>query len=152
MYYFYTDGATSHNGADDAKGGWAWVLARFEGLDIIVMDSRAEAEDNTTNNRCELLAVINACQYAVQNEMLPARIYTDSAYIHNCMRDAWYKRWESNGWINSKKEPVKNRDLWEQLIPFFKRDDFEFLKVKGHSTNKANNLADAMAVEARGGN
>ena len=77
-------------------------------------------------------------------------IRTDSAYCHNCYTQKWYKNWQKNGWKNSKKEPVANKTLWLQLIPFFENTNFIFEKVKGHTGAKDwNNEVDKLAVEAR---
>jgi ribonuclease HI len=73
--------------------------------------------------------------------------------LHNCYTQKWYKNWEVNGWRNSKKEPVANKDLWEQLIKWFEMPEFEFKKVKGHATDdseftKWNNYVDELAQNA----
>ena len=100
----------------------------------------------------ELTAVINFFKLSYKGfikfeEFSPEIvIYTDSAYLHNCWKDKWWKKWEFNGWKNSKKEPVANRSLWEQLIPWFNNSNFRIVKVKGHSDNKYNILADALAT------
>lgn len=79
-----------------------------------------------------------------------ATIYSDSAYIINCITQKWYKKWQTNGWRNSKKEPVANRELWERLIPYFENPRFSFEKVKGHSGEKDwNDYVDRLAVEAK---
>jgi ribonuclease HI len=76
-------------------------------------------------------------------------VYSDSAYVINCYKQKWYKKWQVNGWINSKKQPVANKELWEQLIPYFENPFFSFEKVAGHADNKYNNLVDEMAVKAK---
>ena len=146
MYYFYTDGATSGNGTSDADGGWAWALAAPEGEKITIY--RSGPLQHTTNNRCELIAVIEACNYALNTELLPMTIVSDSAYIINCYKDKWYRKWVQNGWVNSKREPVANQDLWEQLIPFFDNQLFEFEKVKGHNGKFENEFVDELARTA----
>lgn len=148
VYYFYTDGATSKNGSENAIGGWAWIRAEYENDVMCVCNGKAMSEDNTTNNRCELLAVIDACEFAEEKGYKPAVFYTDSAYIINCYNDRWYENWIYNGWVNYKREPVKNRDLWEKLIPYFRGRDFDFQKVKGHSGIRENEIVDEMAKNA----
>lgn len=144
MIEIYTDGATSNNGYNNAYGGWAFIAVQN---DSIIQMGKGFVE-NTTNNQCELIAIINACYYAQKiNE--PAIIFSDSAYCVNCYKQKWYKNWINNGWLNSKKEPVANKGLWEKLIPFFEDSNYSFEKVKGHSTNKYNNMVDKMAVEAK---
>ena len=146
-YFFYTDGATSKNGSENAPGGWAFVCSP-NGIEAIATDW--DYVEDATNNICELLAVINACKYAEENNKLPAVIYSDSAYIVNCYKQRWFQIWQSNGWRNSKKEPVKNRELWEELIPFFENWDFTFEKVKGHAGIELNEMADKLARKAKG--
>ena len=75
-------------------------------------------------------------------------VRTDSAYIHNCYSQKWYIGWEKNGWKNSKKEPVKNKELWEILIQAFKNPNISFEKVKGHEDDLWNNFCDKLAVES----
>ena len=76
-------------------------------------------------------------------------VYSDSAYIINCYSQKWWVNWEKNGWINSKKQKVANRELWESLIYYFKKPNFYFKKVPGHSNNKWNNYVDKLAVQAK---
>ena len=77
------------------------------------------------------------------------KVYTDSAYIANCYKQNWYKAWRVNGWLNSKKEPVANKEMWELLVPFFYQPNIEIVKVKGHASNVGNQIADKIAVAAR---
>lgn len=144
----FTDGATSNNGYDGAKGGWAWVIV--DDNDKIIQQGNGSAE-NVTNNQCELAALIEACDAA--SKMYPVykefEVYSDSAYCINCYSQGWWKKWVQNGWKNSKKEPVANRELWVQLIPYFRMENFKFNKVKGHSTDYWNNYVDRLAVEAK---
>ena len=144
----YTDGATSNNGKENAYGGWAFVVVDDNNNFIY---SKSGSLNNTTNNICELTAVIEACYYALGNSSAfeKVEIISDSAYIINCYNQKWYYSWQRNGWRNSKKEPVANKELWEELIPFFEKVEFEFVKVKGHAENKWNNLADELAVKAK---
>ena len=144
IYSIYTDGATSDNGYEGAQGGWAWILVDEDDGLIARADGRI---NNATNNICELTAVIDACESVDSN--MKFIIYSDSAYIINCYKDKWYRKWQTNGWVNSKKQPVANRELWERLIPFFENPNFHFEKVKGHANNKFNNLVDEMAVKAK---
>ena len=140
----YTDGSCSGNGTKNSPGGWGFV-ALYDGK---VAREHNGGEPSTTNNRMEMLGVLNACYYYDNNlniEPAECTIYTDSAYIHSCLTQNWWKNWVRNGWINSKKEPVKNKDLWLKIIPFFQRLDIKFKKVKGHSGNTWNERADELA-------
>lgn len=100
-------------------------------------------EPRTTNNRMELLAAVRALESL--KEPVRVKLHTDSAYMVNCFHDGWYRKWEKNGWINSKKEPVENRDLWERLLALTRYHHVEFVKVKGHSDDKWNNRCDELA-------
>ena len=139
----YTDGSCKKNG----NGGWAFVLLEDDESAVI---AQSEAVSNTTNNRMELQALIEGLKEASKKESknFHCSIYTDSAYCLNCYKEGWYQTWKSNGWINSKKEPVKNRDLWEELIPFFSKPQYRFLKVVGHSGDRYNEMVDSMAQTA----
>ena len=149
MYEIYTDGATSKNGYEGSQGGYAWALIK----DGECIDYASYAIAPATNNICEMMAIIMACE-----EILPILenfdkviVYSDSAYCINCYKQFWWKAWLHNNWVNSKKEPVKNKELWEKLIPFFQDARFQFVKVKGHAGNVYNEFVDRLAVEARTG-
>ena len=147
-FKIYTDGSTKGNGKNFSFGGWAYAIYNEDGK---LVSSNSGAEHQTTNNRMELTAIINAIKEIESydlSEIAMIEIYTDSAYIHNCYKDRWYINWKKNGWVNSKKEPVKNKDLWEILIPYFDKDMFLFGKVKGHANSKENNYVDELAVAA----
>lgn len=147
IYKLYTDGATSNNGYEGAYGGYGWAIIAN---DKLVEDGHGHICP-ATNNICELIGMIKGCE-AAQFSAGPfdeVFVYSDSAYIINCYKQKWYKSWERNGWINSKKQPVANRELWEELIPFFENPNFKFEKVKGHSNDKWNNYVDRLAVEAK---
>ncbi|MEX6429084.1 MAG: ribonuclease H family protein [Ferrimicrobium sp.] len=132
----YTDGACRGN---PGPGGWAW----FEPLSR-AHDSGGELV--TTNQRMELMAVLQALRSHAGDVL----IRSDSTYVVNCFRQAWWKKWESNGYRNSKGEPVANSDLWQPLIDQVvragRRVTFEW--VKGHSTDPNNNEVDLLAQEA----
>lgn len=147
-YEIYCDGSTRGNGKESAVGAWAYLV--HEGDNVIRTDKDAEA--NTTNQRMELTAAANALDWTMHEVVCPfdhVIVYTDSAYLHNCYTQKWYKAWQVNGWKNSKKQPVANQDLWERLIPYFEQPEVEFVKVKGHAgrteQEKYNNIVDEMA-------
>jgi len=128
----YTDGACSGN---PGPGGWAWAVPGGAW-------ARGH-EAHTTNQRMELQAALSA------TEMLEGEldIVTDSTYVANCFRDGWWKGWETRGWRNSAKQPVKNQDLWEPLIEAHKAGRFGVPRwVKGHSGDVMNDLVDRLAV------
>ena len=147
-FEIYCDGSTRGNGKENAVGAWAWLVVECH-QEII---RKCGAEVNTTNQRMELTAAAEALDYVVHNYISPfdrVIVYTDSAYLHNCYIQKWYKAWQINGWKNSKKQPVANQDLWERLIPYFEQPEIEFVKVKGHSgkteQEKYNEIVDEMA-------
>ena len=144
MIYLYTDGATTNNGRDDAIGGWAYIGVTED--NIFIRD--CGFIPHATNNICELTAAIKGCR-AVEALQDQVTVYSDSAYIVNCYRDGWYLKWQSNGWRNSRKEPVANQDLWEQLIAYFENPSYTFLKVPAHSGIEYNEIVDKMAIEAK---
>lgn len=73
------------------------------------------------------------------------RLHSDSAYVVNCFRDGWWKRWERDGWLNRGKQPVANRDLWERLLDETRRHDVVWVKVRGHSGDPLNERVDRLA-------
>lgn len=147
MYEIYTDGATSSNGSESARGGWAYIILE-NGMKIA---SAAEGVQPATNNICELLAALNGCKFIEPKlkEIDSITVYSDSAYLINCVNQRWYGKWRQVGWINSSKQPVKNRKLWEELIPFFDDPRFKWIKVKAHNGNFWNEEVDKMAVKAK---
>ena len=139
----YTDGATSANGTSKARGGWAYMFADKDGTTY----SSYGGEVGTTNNRMELLAAIKGIEAAraIYGESVRIHIISDSAYLINCDNEGWYKNWRMNGWVNSSKKPVANKDLWERLIPYFDDFDILFIKCAGHSGNDNNDYVDRLA-------
>jgi ribonuclease HI len=135
----YTDGACSGNQNKVNKGGWGALLMQGDYEKEIF-----GGEENTTNQRMEIMAVIRALE-SLKNDNYPIEIYSDSAYVVNCINQKWYTNWERNGWKNSKKQAVENRDLWETLLSLVRKYDVTFYKVKGHSGDKNNDRADTLA-------
>ena len=116
---FYTDGSASPN---PGPGGFGVVQIDTEGNILSTYSSR---QDNTTNNEQEMKAILYAaCQGVLAKE--DVLIYSDSAYAINTFSN-WMYNWERNGWINSKKQPVANRELWEELIQFFENVNFKYI-------------------------
>ena len=148
MYFCYTDGATSNNLKGKGVGGYGWIILNEKYQ--IIKEGNVHV-NNTTNNECELKGLIDACNelLTILGEVDMVIVYSDSAYCVNCYEQKWWKKWLHNGWVNSKKEPVSNKELWQQLIPFFEDTRFVFRKVAGHSNNKWNNYVDQLAVKAK---
>jgi ribonuclease HI len=134
----YTDGACSGN---PGPGGWAWAVAP-DGH-----PSGAGGQVNTTNQRMELAAVLEALRALVGTDR-PIVVVSDSTYVVNCFRDGWWRAWRRNGWRNAQRKPVANVDLWEPLIDLVIAHAVEFRWVKGHSGDPLNDLVDRLAVEA----
>lgn len=132
----YTDGACAGN---PGPGGWAWVVPGGAWA--------SGAENPSTNQRMELMAVLHAAQHLTG----PLLIVSDSTYVVNCFRDEWWVGWEKRGWKNSQRKPVANQDLWRPLVALYKELDIELRWVKGHSGDEWNEIADELAVEAAAG-
>lgn len=143
----HTDGACSGNQHKTNIGGWGAVL-EFAGREKELWGG----EENTTNNRMEMLALLSAFR-ALKRDSLTIQVFSDSAYLMDCFRKGWYKKWQKNGWLTSQKKPVGNRDLWEALLPFLKTNDICFYRVKGHvDLDKASTDAEALFRQFRGWN
>ena len=147
MYKIYCDGATSNNKKGEGIGGCGWVILK----DDEKINEGAMHLEGTTNNECELKAMINGYLQLspIITSLDEVEFYTDSAYIHNCFSQGWWKKWIVNGWINSKKQPVANKELWELIIPLFNNKQFSFHKVKGHNGDLWNEYVDKLAVSAK---
>ena len=137
-YVIYTDGACSGN---PGPGGWGAVILDERKNEINISGK----EKSTTNNRMELLASIMALRKI--KEASEIIIHTDSTYLKNGIT-TWITKWEKNGWKNSKKKPVKNKDLWLTLSRLSKEKKINWRWVKAHAGNKYNELADRLATEA----
>ena len=136
----YTDGACSGN---PGPGGWGAIL-EYQGVE----KELSGGELNTTNNRMELTAVIRGLQ--ALKEPCVVELYSDSKYLVQAFNDHWIDNWQKNGWINSKKQPVENSDLWKLLLQIIKikKHEVHFHKVKGHADNPWNNRCDELATSA----
>ena len=134
----YTDGACSGN---PGPGGWGVVLLYKEHKKEL-----SGAEDNTTNNRMELLAIIKG--FEALKEKCNIKLYSDSSYALNPLIQGWLTQWQMNNWRSLSKTPVKNVDLWEKLIDLMEGHNIEFIWVKGHADNKYNNRCDELARKA----
>ena len=137
-YKIYTDGACSGN---PGPGGWGVVIIDKDNNQINISGK----EKNTTNNRMELMAPIIALKKIKSKSNVI--IFTDSTYVKNGITE-WIKKWEKNGWKNSNKKPVKNKDLWLKLNDLCQKNTIIWKWVKGHSNNRYNNLADELATKA----
>ena len=137
MINIYTDGACKGN---PGIGGWGALLVHNE-KSIEIFDGELE----TTNNRMELKAVIEALNHATSmNDDI--QIYTDSSYVQKGIQE-WILNWKKNGWRSSNKKPVKNQDLWQELDTLNSSLKVEWFWVKGHAGHPGNERADFLANE-----
>ncbi|HAT9212670.1 TPA: ribonuclease HI [Legionella pneumophila subsp. pneumophila] len=130
----YTDGACKGN---PGPGGWG-VLLRYNGREKTLHGGEAQ----TTNNRMELMAAIKGLE--ALKRPCEVDLYTDSQYLQLGMKE-WIKTWKRNGWRNSKKELVKNAELWKSLDSLASIHNINWHWVKGHSGHLENDLVDALA-------
>jgi ribonuclease HI len=141
----YTDGSCH---TSTGVGGYAGI---FTVKDQVIATLSGQVSD-TTSNRMELLAVLKSWYYVEDNKLpfLKINIYTDSQYVYNGYR-IWLTNWIRKGWMTSNKTPVKNRDLWEEMIPLLTESRLTIYWVKGHADNGFNNAADVLANKSRVG-
>ena len=130
----YTDGACSGN---PGPGGWG-VLMRWNGHE----KELCGGEDETTNNRMEMMAVIKALEALKRSA--PVDLYTDSKYVMQGVNE-WLEGWKAKGWKTAAKKPVKNVDLWQEIDALIAEHDVTFHWVKGHAGHPDNERADALA-------
>ena len=132
----YTDGACSGN---PGPGGWGAIL-RYNGREKTLSGGEAQ----TTNNRMELTAVIQAL--LALREPCAVELFSDSKYVIDALEKRWVYGWRSRGWKKADKKPALNVDLWEKLLPLLERHRVQYHWVKGHAENEKNNRCDEMAV------
>lgn len=130
----FTDGACSGN---PGPGGWA-ALLRFQGKE----KELSGGEDETTNNRMELMAAIAALEALTKTS--DVILTTDSTYVRDGVRE-WMPMWKKRGWKTANKKPVKNRDLWERLDQATGAHTIAWHWVKGHSGHVENERVDELA-------
>lgn len=135
----YTDGACSGN---PGPGGWGAVLMHGSHTKEI-----SGGEQNTTNQRMELTAVLEALR-ALKVKGWQVVVFSDSAYVVNAVNQQWLDRWQVNGWKNSKKEAVANQDLWMELLSLMKHNHVRMEKVRGHAGDQWNERCDQLARQA----
>lgn len=133
----FTDGACSGN---PGPGGWGAVL-RFAGKE----KELSGGEENTTNNRMELTAVIKALE--ALKEPCEVRLVTDSKYVADGLTKGWARSWQKNGWRKADKKPALNSDLWERLLTLTDIHGVTVEWVKGHAGHPENERCDRLAVE-----
>ena len=135
VIYLFTDGAASGN---PGPGGWGAVL-RCAGIEKELSGGYAL----TTNNRMELLAVIEGLE-AIRWVNAQVEVWSDSTYVVKAVNEGWLQEWERKGF-----RKVKNPDLWERFLSVYRRHRVTFHWIKGHAGHPENERCDALAVEAR---
>ena len=137
MIKIYTDGSCLEN---PGNGGWAAIIID-DGKKTQIKGSKK----NTTNNQMELLAPIEALKKIPKASKI--EIFTDSKYVKSGITE-WIHNWKKNGWKTADKQPVKNKELWEELDLLANEFEISWNWVKAHSTDKLNNEVDLIAREA----
>ena len=137
MIEIYTDGSCLEN---PGNGGWAAIINDDGKIEKI-----SGSEKNTTNNRMELMAPIAALSKITKKKKV--QIFTDSQYVKMGIT-IWIHNWIKNNWQTSKKEDVKNKDLWLNLYKLTQSHDVEWHWVKAHAGNALNEEVDALAKDA----
>lgn len=134
----YTDGACSGN---PGPGGWGAILM-YKGVKKEIFGGQKD----TTNNIMELTAALEGLK--LLKFPCDVELYSDSAYLVNGFNQGWIYNWQKNNWQNSSKEPVKNKEIWQEIYNLTKVHKVKFIKVKGHSDNEFNNRCDELARNA----
>ena len=137
MIKIYTDGSCLNN---PGNGGWAAII----NVNGVIKKISGSVKD-TTNNKMELMAPIKALQEIKGNEQI--EIFTDSQYVKLGITD-WVHKWIKNNWQTSKKESVKNKELWVQLYELNNLCDVKWIWVKAHAGNVLNEEVDLLAKQA----
>jgi ribonuclease HI len=135
MINIYTDGACSGN---PGIGGWGAVILENQKDDIYLNGG----DDNTTNNKMELTAAIEALKLFREKQEI--KLVTDSKYVKDGIQ-TWIHNWKKNGWKTSARKPVKNKELWIELDQLISKHTLSWEWVKGHAGNKYNEKADYLA-------
>ena len=131
----YTDGACSGN---PGPGGWGTILMYKDTKKEISGGNKA-----TTNNIMELTAVIEGLK--MLKFPCEVELYSDSAYVVNAFEQKWIYGWKKKNWKTASGDPVKNKELWQEIYNLTKIQTVKFIKVKGHSDNEFNNRCDELA-------
>lgn len=134
--YIYTDGACSNN---PGPGGWGAILKSGEHIKEL-----SGGEKNTTNNRMEMTAIINALK--ALKRPCEVVLTSDSKYVIDAIEKGWVYKWEKNNWMRTKNQPALNSDLWRELLNLLKMHKVRFVWVKGHAGHPENERCDQLAV------
>jgi ribonuclease HI len=144
--HVYTDGAST---GSRGPGGYGAVIIYWNGK----IEEISGGKQDTTNLRMEIAAACVALETIDKDHTVT--VYSDASYLVNCMRRGWYEKWRKNGWLNHRKEPVANKDLWERLLrATWRHQEVRWRKVRGHAKTQGphksgNDRADELAVAAK---
>ena len=139
---FYTDGSSKGN-----PGSGGYGVVEYDIKSNTIFYTYSEYFKNVTNNQMELKAILHVIKLAAADKENSYLVYSDSAYAVNSI-NTWMYGWARNGWINSKKKPVENLDLIQEIYSYleFPMENFDLRKINGHSGHLGNELADALAT------
>ncbi len=143
----YTDG--SARGNPDGPGGYGCVLQFVDSEGTLHEREYSQGYVRTTNNRMELMAAITGLEALLRP--CEVELYSDSQYLVKAFNEHWIESWQKKDWKNSKKEPVKNVDLWKRLLAAKEPHNVRFIWVKGHDGHELNERCDALATSAADG-
>ena len=138
----FTDGGCRGNGKSDAIGAYGIQLNFTDENNVTHTKELCKAFKGVTNNQMELQAVIE-CLKAL-NQPCKVILTTDSKYVCNAINEKWLQGWIKKGWVNSSKQPVKNKEQWQELVPLLEKHEVKFFWVKGHADNHGNKRADEL--------
>lgn len=135
----WTDGSCDTGSGD---GGWGYLLRYGDHT-----RSDSAYEPGTTNNRMELTAAVEALR--ALTEPCDVKLVTDSQYLKKAFTDGWLAKWQRNGWTTSTRKPVKNKDLWLELLDLTKHHEVTWSWTRGHAGHTENEAVDRLALDAR---
>lgn len=135
----FTDGSCD---TASGRGGWAYLL-RYKGA----VREGSGFEAATTNNRMELTAAVRALE--ALREPCRVTLVTDSQYLKKAFTEGWLDNWQRNGWRTADRRPVKNQDLWQQLLALSQRHEISWEWIRGHAGQRDNERVDRLALAAR---
>jgi len=135
----FTDGSCD---TKSKRGGWCYLLHSQNSF-----KAQSGFETGTTNNRMELSAAVRALH--TLKRPCQVTLTTDSSYLKNAFTEGWLATWQRNGWRTATGKPVKNQDLWRELLTLNATHDITWTWTKGHANSPENNLVDTLALSAR---
>lgn len=144
----YTDG--SARGNPDGPGGYGSIVTFEDSKGVLHEKELSQGYKKTTNNRMELMGVIAGL--SALNRPCEVDVVSDSKYVTDAFNQNWIEGWIKKGWKRSGNEPVKNVDLWKQLIELTNKHKVKFIWVKGHNGHPYNERCDTLATTAADGN